>query len=135
MQLLHTTIIPKIAKTIPTAPNSISIKQRSSYTTYFTWNSTSTTDNTDGYELEIKNAKNKKIAKEDVSIYASYKGIYNKKLFTQPFQYRMRSYVEINGQKKNTVHGHPQRNIFRAQFRKKDRQSKQIRNIRKIKLD
>ena len=90
----------KKCKTIPTAPNSVSIKQRSGYTTYFTWNATSTTDNTDGYELEIKNAKNKKIAKEDVSIYASYKGIYNKKLFTQPFQYRMRSYVEINGQKK-----------------------------------
>lgn len=87
-------------KTIPTAPNSVSIQQRAKDTTYFTWKATSTSTNTDGYEIEIKNAKNKKIAKENVSIYASYKAIYNKKLFTQPFQYRMRSYVEINGQKK-----------------------------------
>ncbi|MBU5429048.1 hypothetical protein KQI22_03065 [Kineothrix sp. MSJ-39] len=90
-------------KTVPTAPNNVSIKQRSNNSTYFTWNATSTTDNTDGYELEIKNAKNKKIAKENVSIYSSYKAIYNKKLFTQPFQYRMRAYVEINGQKKYSV--------------------------------
>lgn len=87
-------------KTAPTAPNSVSIQQRTSNTTYFTWKATSTSSNTDGYEIEIKNAKNKKIVKENVSIYASYKAIYNKKLFTQPFQYRMRAYVTINGQKK-----------------------------------
>lgn len=90
----------KKCKTVPTAPNSVSIKQRSGYSTYFTWNATSTEDNTDGYEIEIRNAKNKKITQENVSTSATYKSIYNKKLFTQPFQYRMRSYVEINGQKK-----------------------------------
>lgn len=88
-------------KTIPTAPNSVSIQQRTKDTTYFTWKATSTSGNTDGYEIEIKNAKNKKIAKEDIdNIYASYKSIKNEKLFKQPFQYRMRSYVKINGQKK-----------------------------------
>lgn len=87
-------------KTVPTAPNNITIDDRTSTSTIFKWNSTSLSTNTDGYELEIKNAKNKNIAKGSATIYSSSISVTNKKLYTQPFQYRMRAYVIINGQKK-----------------------------------
>lgn len=89
----------------PTTPTGLKIKDRyygsSKYTT-FQWNSSSTYDNTDGYQLEVSyiNSKGKNSGKKRVTIsnyFTETTNISASKLFTQAFQYRVRSYVKISG--------------------------------------
>lgn len=96
--------------TIPTTPKNLGILTRSylgsaeysipSKCTVFEWEPTSSLANTDGYEIEIRNLKNKKIKTVTSESYYGFTNmVTNGKLFNTAFKYRVRSYIVFNGQK------------------------------------
>lgn len=98
-----------IGVTKPSTPKSLNIAARSYIgrtsvspkTTYFTWKPVSNINNTDGYELQIFKSNGKsKIKTLNVSGYVNNIAKYTSaKLFKEAFQYRVRSYVTVNGKK------------------------------------
>ena len=86
--------------TLPSIPTNLKVSDRSSSTTKFSWTSTSTYNNTSGYQVEIRNASNKKLKTlTSNNFYSTYTSFTSSKLFTAPFQYRIRSYVTLNNKK------------------------------------
>lgn len=98
-----------IGVTKPSTPKSLSIAARSynggtsvsPKTTYFTWKPVSNINNTDGYELQIFKSNGKsKIKTIKVNGFVNNLAKYTSaKLFKEAFQYRVRSYVTVNGKK------------------------------------
>ncbi|MBE5882237.1 MAG: fibronectin type III domain-containing protein [Lachnospiraceae bacterium] len=98
-----------LAVTKPSTPKSLQIYLRSYYgykengvkispkSNYITWTPVSNEYNTDGYEVQIFNAKGTKIKTiKTTTNLALWK---SSKPFSQAFQYRVRAYVTINGKK------------------------------------
>ncbi len=93
--------------TLPTAPSVIDIysTKRSLKTITYQWAPSSVWDNTDGYQVEVWGAKNKKgsmklLGSATTSSYLSTSAsLKNSKLFSAGSKYRVRAYVKIN----NTV--------------------------------